>query len=105
MTTIAWKRGATFAANCVYTPPDGALADLLGATITSQIRHNGKLVVELTPTIAADGMSFDLDDASATEFPLGSCEWDIRIAVGDAVIYTDTITLSVVKNITEPVVA
>lgn len=102
MTTIAWKRGATFAANCVYTPPDGALADLLGATITSQIRHNGKLVTDLTPTIAADGLSFDLEDTAGATFPLGACAWDIRIAVGTDVIYTDTVTINVVDHITEP---
>lgn len=101
MTTIAWKRGATFAANCVYTPTDGALADLLGATITSQIRHNGKLVADLQATIAADGLSFELEDAAGVDFPLGQCLWDIRIAVADAVIYTDTITLNVVDHVTQ----
>lgn len=100
MTTVAWKRGATFLARCTYTPPTGALESLLGATVTSQVRHNGTLVVELQPTIAVDGLSFELEDVAGVEFPLGGCLWDIRIAVGDAVVYTDTITLNVVDNVT-----
>src|SRR5262245_27389787 len=100
--TLLFKRGATFTAICTYLPVDGGLPDLVGATITSQIRYMGTLVQELQAEMDADGMGFRLyaDEADTAKWPVATCLWDIRISVDEQVIYSETIYLNVIDAIT-----
>lgn len=97
---ISIKQGATFAVHGTYTPAAGALPSLQGATITSQIRKNGKLVAALDVELAPDGMSFLVDGGSTAAWPTGRVDWDMRIVIGNSVYYTDTAELLVASAVT-----
>jgi hypothetical protein len=96
---IAFKRGATFAASCTYTPAAGSLPNLVGATIASQVRARN-FTKDLAATIAPDGLTFTLDGGPTADWPVGVADWDIRITVGDTVIYTDTVRIQVLRPVT-----
>jgi hypothetical protein len=98
---ISIKQGATFAVRGTYTPAAGALPNLQGATITSQIRMKGKLIAELDVELANDGMSFLVDGGSTAGWPAGRVDWDMRIVIGNSVYYTDTAELLVASAITK----
>ena len=101
---LQFKRGASFSARCTYIPPAGGLPALVGAIITSEIRNNGKLVQRLACELAPDGMSFMLtaDESETITWPVATVQWDIRVEVDEEVIYTETIALQVLYNITAP---
>lgn len=103
--SLKFKRGATFRAVCTYIPPEGGgLPSLDGAQITSELRvpPAGKLVQELTVQPAVDGMSFTLyaTDKETTLWPIAALAWDIRVEIDGEVIYTETIALQVIQQIT-----
>lgn len=105
--SLCFKRGSSFTARVTYVPPEGGLANLIGATVTSQIRRNGVHIADLDAEVAADGMSFTLtaDEADTATWPVAALQWDIRIAYNDAVIYSETINLSVLYAVTQQVAA
>jgi len=94
-----FKRGATFAPTITYTPQEGGLATLVGATITSRIKDKSKqTAVSLVPTIAADGLSFTLAAQGSTRgWTPGMKSWDIKVSIGDVVFYTNTVIFEVVE--------
>ena len=98
---MEWKRGATFSAHCTYTPPEGGLETLEGATITSQIRASGSLVADLTASLAVDGLSFDLTADETDDWPVGVAEWDVRIEIEGTVYYTTTVPLRILRQVTQ----
>jgi hypothetical protein len=98
--TLQIKCGATFRALCTYLPPDGGLASLVGAEITSQVRNSGALVADLNCDLAADGMSFVLSADDTSDWPTTTLQWDIRIEVDGEVVYTETVALQVLYNVT-----
>lgn len=99
---IQFKQGASFAAQVEYSPADGAPVDLTGAVVTSQIRTARGLLANLDITISDDGMSFTAIAEDTSSWPAGVyANWDIRVAFGDSVVYTDTVTFSIRPSITK----
>jgi hypothetical protein len=99
VTQIVIKRGATFTATGTYTPAAGALPNLIGATLTSQVRARG-FSRDLEVTLAPDGLTFTVDGGPTSDWPVGVAEWDMRIEVGSEVIYTDTVRIQVQRPVT-----
>jgi len=99
---LTFKRGSSFTATCTYVPPAGAAPNLIGAIISSQLRFRDTLLQEFTCTLAEDGMSFTVtaDETDTTDWTVATCDWDIRIALGEDVIYTETMRLNVIAAVT-----
>src|SRR5262245_30063512 len=102
MQSFLFKRGSTFHARCTYQPPAGGAASLVGANITCEVRLRGTLVQAFEVTLATDGMSFALfaDETETINWPVATCEWDIRIELNSEVIYSETLSLNIILNIT-----
>ena len=95
------KRGSTFVMKATYTPAGSDLPSLEGAVLTSQVRK-GRFVQTLDVALAPDGLTFTVDGGDTTTWPLGLIDWDVRIDLDGSVIYTDTVQLNLVRNVSEP---
>lgn len=102
MVKIGLKRGSTFSMKGTYSPVPGALESLTGAVVTSQVRKGGALVRNIDVEVAPDGMSFAMEGGDTTDWPLGLLEWDVRIELDGVAIYTDTVLVDLLKNVTQP---
>lgn len=102
------KRGATFEAACTHRDAAGAAVNLTGWTLTSQVRtQGGRLVGDLTVTLAdqvADPGSFTVraEAAATAAWPLDVLIWDIRFDAPTGVVFTETVELEVLRQVTEP---
>jgi hypothetical protein len=98
---IPFKRGASFNVTARYNPTGADRPNLIGATITSQIRRNGSLVATLTCVLATNGMSWTMRAPTITKnWPLGYADWDVRIEVDGAVAFTSTAKLNIISSVT-----
>ena len=100
---LVFKRGSTFRARCTYTPPEGGAPSLTGAVVASELRNRGYTLIQpLAVEVAPDGMSFDLsaDETETASWPVTTLYWDVRIELAGDVIYTETMQLNVIPNIT-----
>ena len=97
MTTVPFKRGDTFSAQCQRVG-----VNITATTIRSQIRA-GSWVQELTvaKTNAATGEFTLSATADQTElWPVGKATWDIEYTDAGAVHSTETVKLRIVEDIT-----
>jgi hypothetical protein len=102
MTKIPFKIGATFAPVLTFAPAPGGLPNLIGATITSQIRMGPNLLSALTPVLAPDGLSFTLSVPGGTSsWPAGDAIWDVKIVVGGSTYYSDTAIVAITRGVTQ----
>lgn len=103
MTTLLFKRGASFGATCTYQPPEGGRPNLIGATVTSQLRLRNRLLQDFVCTLAPDGMSFTIeaDEDDTNAWPIAVCDWDIRIEADGNVTYSETLQLNVMYAVTQ----
>ena len=100
-TSVTFKRGTTFAGNCVYTPDAGGPSTITGVTITSDIILSDNSVVPLTITKAQNGLSFVAStSASTSNWALGPARWDIKFNNAGAIFYSDTMRLNVIDQVT-----
>jgi len=93
------KRGATF--RHVHVFP----ADLTGFTITGQARRDNvvtNFVVRLLdPTTAkASFVEISVPAATTDTWPLGTMKADLKFVMGDEVVYTETLIIQVLEEIT-----
>lgn len=104
MAVITHKRGDTFELNMTLEN-QGIAIDLTGWTIASQVRAgDDSLVDDLTVTItdaAAGQVTVSATAAETEQWPTGQLDWDIEFTdPSGAVSSSDTITVTVVKDIT-----
>lgn len=102
MSSFNFKRGGTFTATVTYTPEVGGLTDLLGSTITSDIRDASGNYHALSTSLNGTGLVITIGDAYAetTEWATGEAKWDIRVYEGGVVFYSQTIAFNVLPAIT-----
>ena len=102
MSSFNFKRGGTFTATVTYTPPQGGLANLLGSTITSDIKDSAGTVHSLATSLDGTGLIITVGDAytETATWATGEAKWDIRVLVSGTVIYSETVTFTVVPAIT-----
>lgn len=100
---IPIKRGSSFGSTTTYTPPAGGLPNLLGATVTSQVLDSCKELHSLECTLDETGLIVTTQayGAETATWSTGPAKWDIRIEIGETVIYTDTADLTILANITQ----
>lgn len=99
---LNFKRGTTFDATVVYTPPAGGVPNLIGATITSRLKAANGWFVDLVPTIAPNGLSFSLRSPTGTTntWHTAIVQWDIKIVIGGVTTFTDTASLNIQDTVT-----
>lgn len=103
MSSFNFKRGGTFTATVTYTPPQGGLANLLGSTITSDIKDSSGTMHSLTTSLDGTGLIITVSDpATDTEdYATGEAKWDIRVKLNTGVVvYSSTVTFTVLPQIT-----
>lgn len=102
MADLYIKRGSTFTAVTTYTPPAGGLPNLIGATVTSQIKDSEGTLHDLDCTLDGTGLviTSTADFAQVEEWAAGSAQWDIRVEIGGVCIYTDTAIFPVKPQVT-----
>lgn len=114
-TVLGFKRGDTFSLLCTYSDSDGDPIDLLGYTITSQVRRL-QFEESLDVAIIDEGAG----QFSLTRAPLFTQYWpvtdnpgqkpldpifcDVRFELGGAVVRTETFAIRVAFDITQIVV-
>lgn len=106
-TSFTFKRGDTFTVTVRWRPKQGGLQNLLGASITSQVRDYKASYYDMTCTLAGDGMSFVVTAPySITQrFSTGVASWDARIEIGGTVIHTPTLNFAVTTEVTKSTTA
>lgn len=100
--TASFSRGDSFGCTWTWTPSAGEPADLLGVTITSDIRDHCGNLYSLDVEIAVDGLSFTtIYVGDTSDWSIGQANWDIRFVFPGSptthsqqfrVIIADTIT-------------
>jgi hypothetical protein len=100
---LQFKRETTWLANVTYTPPEGAVPNLIGYTIASSFRTSDQKTHPFTVILAIDGLSFTVSASSeiTSQFSLGQGNWDIRFFNGGSVTYTETYPIQIVQQITQ----
>ena len=102
MSSFNFKRGGTFTAVVTYTPAQGGLANLLGSTITSDIKDSAGTIHPLTVSLDGTGLVITLSDpyGDTDDYATGEAKWDIRVLISGTVIYSETVTFTVIPQIT-----
>jgi hypothetical protein len=102
MSSFTFKRGGTFTATVTYTPETGGLADLLGSTITSDIKDSAGVYHSLTTSLNGAGLVITISDpyGDTAEWATGEAKWDIRVSEGGVVFYSQTIAFTVIPAVT-----
>lgn len=99
--TVTFKRGDTFAANCVWTPGAGDPANLLSTDLASSVKDADSTLYSLTVTKAVDGLSFTLTYPAGTSgWAIGLASWDIKLTYAGGITRTETLRISVIEKIT-----
>ena len=102
MSSFTFKRGGTFTATVTYTPEAGGLADLLGSTITSDIRDSAGVYHSLSTSLNGAGLVITISDpyGDTADWATGEAKWDIRVSEGGVVFYSQTISFTVIPAVT-----
>jgi hypothetical protein len=102
MSSFTFKRGGTFTATVTYTPETGGLADLLGSTITSDIRDSAGVYHSLSTSLNGAGLVITISDpyGDTADWATGEAKWDIRVSEGGVVFYSQTISFTVIPAVT-----
>lgn len=77
-----------------------ALTDLTGVTITSSVEAINKMVWPLAVNVANPTIPTFTLTGDTEQWVVGDAKWDIKFDTGSAIIYTPTVEMKVVKNIT-----
>lgn len=102
---IKIKRGDTFSRQCIFYNDNVNPTDLTNYTIKSQIRSTiGTLISELDIEIRDQSnhvgvFIISCDDTSL--WPLGSHEFDISYSFSGTIVHTETVTISVLRSVTQ----
>lgn len=103
MSRITIKKGATFRFNALYKDREGNPVDITGYDITCQVRDiTGNLIAQVSINKldqAIDTGVFTLQ-TDTENFPLGNLFFDIRIENLGVVVYTSTVTMTVLNRVT-----
>ena len=99
------KRGDTFAVGCLAFTADRIPQDLTDVEIQSQIRRGtaSSKLQDLTVTKADQSTNpgeFSLVSMSTDDWPIGTCYCDIQFVLGEVVISSETIEITVLRDIT-----
>jgi hypothetical protein len=102
MSSFTFKRGGTFTATVTYTPEVGGLSDLLGSTITSDIRDSAGVYHSLSTSLNGAGLVITISDpyGDTADWATGEAKWDIRVSEGGVVFYSQTISFTVIPAVT-----
>lgn len=102
MSSFTFKRGGTFTATVTYTPEAGGLTDLLGSTITSDIRDSAGVYHSLSTSLNGAGLVITISDpyGDTEDWATGEAKWDIRVSEGGVVFYSQTITFTIIPAVT-----
>jgi len=102
MSSFTFKRGGTFTATVTYTPEAGGLSDLLGSTITSDIRDSAGVYHSLSTSLDVTGLVITISDpyGDTADWATGEAKWDIRVSEGGVVFYSQTISFTVIPAVT-----
>lgn len=103
---ISFKRGDSFRPSLAVTTEAGAVQDITGWEIISQVRdRNGKLVATLDVSSRVDASgTFVLapadEDSAEANWPVGDLEWDVEYTDAAGLVRsTETITIRCLKDI------
>lgn len=103
MTTFSMKQGDTFAFNANIKDANGNPVIDSAGKIKSQIYNNNNILLGefvITPTEVAGQYLFKILDTSA--FPVGGVLFtDIQFTDSGVIVSSDTMTISVKKDVTE----
>lgn len=98
------KRGDSIYWPVTYTPPQDGLANLLGATVSSQLKDADGTRHDLTAVLDETGLIITVTATGVeTEaWALGLASWDVRYEFpGTLTKHTDTLELTVEEEITQ----
>ena len=97
------KQFDSIAISCCYTGLDGAVMDLSGVSIASQIRTNsGALVCDMVVSITdAAGGLFTMRP-SVDRLPVGRHNVDVLFSINDQRVASETFTLTIDPAVTAP---
>ncbi|KGE20688.1 hypothetical protein [Paenibacillus wynnii] len=95
MADLTIKRGDTF----IYTATwDGATL----SELRSQVRNSlGQLTSEVTINNAGTPYTFVLSVVDTSKWPIGVLQTDIQRTVGGLIISSETITINVLRDVTQ----
>ena len=97
---IQFKRGDSFYFQCELEPATNSPVTFEGWTITSSVQTSDGVRYPATVTVAGDFLSFTTDIPETEGWALGPGEWDFKLIVDGRIKHTQTIPLSIVKQIT-----
>ena len=102
MSDFTFKRGSSFSATVTYTPAQGGLANLIGATITSSIKDANGVTDNLVTSLNGAGLVITAtrDELYTADWHTGEARWDIRVSEGGVVFYSQTIAFTVLPAVT-----
>lgn len=100
MTTLSVKRGDTWTWKCSFAGVDGAPVDLTGVTARLHVRDKRQaLLADYTDSLVVGASDVSL--SVPADLPIGTQYFDIELTFPDGTVTsTDTMTLSVVRDIT-----
>jgi hypothetical protein len=106
MSAFSIPRGTTFDGTVTYTPPVGGLANLLGATISSQIidaagvRHDVPMTLDETGLV----MTYAVSKFETAKWYPGLAFWDLRYDFGSGlgVGTKERVLFTVTEPVTQP---
>lgn len=103
MSDFTFKRGSSFSATVTYTPAEGGLANLIGATITSSIKDANGITDNLVTSLNGAGLVITAtrDELYTADWHTGEARWDIRVSISGTVFYSETIEFTVIPEVTK----
>lgn len=99
---LRWKQGRTFKPTVFFVPEKGGLQNLIGWTVTCEVRDSIGTRWEVTATVAADGMSINLylDAETTMKWAVGIASIDLRYTDGGDTETTETLQFEVTEAVT-----
>ena len=103
MSDFTFKRGSSFSATVTYTPAQGGLANLIGATITSSIKDANGVTDNLVTSLNGAGLVITAtrDELYTADWHTGEARWDILVSISGTVFYSETIEFTVIPEVTK----
>lgn len=98
-------RGTDFGGSITYTPPVGGLPNLIGATITSQVKDAAGCRHDIPMTLDGAGlvMTYAVDKYDTAKWAPGLAYWDLRADYGTGLgIGTYKVAFTVAEPVTTP---
>lgn len=96
------KRGDSVYWPVTYTPPEGGLPNLLGFTVSSEIKDSNGDRHELSAVLDETGLIITVTATGeqTEDWAVGVASWDVRYELTDLTKHTKTLEFTVVEQIT-----